>query len=140
MAQWQPLPNVVRLNRHGILGAVLIVSAVVVATFLSWRIPWIYAIGSVLLYVGFVTYAVKDVGHFGGPGSRRATESDAEYGDRMGGRYLVYLQLLYSAHLSFFFLILGMLIRFDNFWIGLFVFVGAIACGCAIPLLLLKRA
>lgn len=112
-----------RLNTHGILGIVFVLAAVGVASSKGWDIPWFYFIVAVAVYAASIlglTYFLEE-------------------GLSKLGRFEL-LRLMYGAHLSFMFLVGGLVIEPANFWIGVGMFVAAIAAGMVIPYLLVQKA
>jgi hypothetical protein len=120
-----PRPGI-RISLHGLVGTVLVVGAVSIAVLRRWEVPWLYFVLAMLLYFAAVLVISQPLGPLGS-GSGSSTPR------------LMHLQAMYAAHLSFLFLILGLLIPFDGFWVGCGIFVVSIAAGCAIPLILIRE-
>ncbi|MEU8897280.1 hypothetical protein [Nocardia sp. NPDC048505] len=115
-------PDQAMINWHGVLGVVLVIAAVTIALVRQWDVPWLYFLAAIVGYVAAVLSLTFDFAGY--------TRS----GDRFD-----FLRVLYGSHLSFLFLIFGLVIPFDGFWAGLGVFIASIAAGMVIPFLLVNR-
>lgn len=103
-----------RINVHGIIGILAICGMMYICTLMSWQIPWLYVTVSCLVYSIVVITMSYEIS--------RSSE-------------IMPRQILWGSHISFVLLAGGLLIRAQEGWILLSIFISAIALGIAIPFL-----
>ncbi|GAA2978819.1 hypothetical protein [Actinokineospora diospyrosa] len=125
----QPEPSAkIAINTHGLLGVVLILVAVGIAISKHWDVPWLYFLVGIVGYAGAVLFLTFQI-----------SQSERPVRVHPPGYRFTLLRCQYGAHLTFLFLIGGLLLPFDGFWLGVAIFIASLAAGMAIPFLLVRQ-
>ncbi|MBM7773897.1 hypothetical protein JOD54_004101 [Actinokineospora baliensis] len=125
--QPEPPPKTT-INTHGLFGVLLILAAVGIAISKHWDIPWLYFL------VGIVGYAAAMLAL-----TFQISQSERPNQGHLAEHRFTLLRAQYGAHLTFLFLIGGLLLPFDGFWLGVAIFIASLAAGMAIPFLLVRQ-
>ena len=112
----------IRVNGHGFLGVLAIALMVFVAFNENWNIDWLYFVLATAIYATAI---------IGLSIAREQTSDDDELFD--------YLRWLLGAHLAFFFLVGGLWVNPNGFFVQAAVFLAAVGLGLAIPFMLLRK-
>ena len=106
------------------------------------NVPWIYAVLAIVGYAAAVivlTLALSRVEReIATTKSQRGFSQDTL--EKTEEEYFLYFRLLYGAHLSFAFLLGGLILGNGDFNISAGIFVACVASGIALPFIILQRS